>query len=352
MNGHALLLPLLLAPAAAPAGQQGGVRLERRVEAMGTVLDLELEAADRAEALAASEAAFAALRAVEARLSTWREDSELARLNATPTGYPFRPSPELAAWLERAFHWRDLTGGAFDPSLGALVTAWDLRGAGRVPGPEELERARAACGAEAWSLHLPDMLVRRSPDVRLEEGGFGKGAGLDTALDALRKRGVRRARLDLGGQLALLGEGRPWSVELAHPDARGRALLRLELDGGSLATSGNSERGRDVGEERVGHLLDGRSGRPAPDFGSATVWTSTALDADCLSTAAFVLGPEAGPSRMAALPGVEALWILRGAERPRGIATEGLRGRLFPLDPKFEVEWIPTPSPPPLSGER
>src|SRR4029077_2871801 len=129
--------------------------VERRLGLMGTELEIHVEAVDRATALDASEVAVRALEATETRLSTWRQDSELARLNRAPVGTPVQLSPLLAAELRGVRHWWRETGGAFDPGIGALVAAWGLRAGGRVPTVEERERARDAGGLAALALE-PD----------------------------------------------------------------------------------------------------------------------------------------------------------------------------------------------------
>ncbi|HMB52424.1 MAG TPA: FAD:protein FMN transferase, partial [Thermoanaerobaculia bacterium] len=270
-----LLLPLFLAPASAAGAEPASV--ERRVLAMGTEATLVVEADDRAAALAASEQALAALAAVEARLSTWSDDSELAKLNAAPVGVPVALSPQLAADLALAAECRRATDGAFEPAVGALAAAWGLRDGGRLPGDGEITEALAAAGPEAVELGVVEKAgataVRRHAAARLEEGGFGKGVGLAAAAEALTGAGVRSAAVDLGGQLMLLG-GATGRVAVADPRHRGRALAVLDLDAGSVATSGNGERGLVVDGRRLGHLLDPRSGRPAADFGSLTVWAA------------------------------------------------------------------------------
>jgi len=175
----------------------------------------------------------------------------------------------------------------------------------------------------------------------LEEGGFGKGAGLDAALAALREAGATRAVLDLGGQVALLGSG-PFRLAVAHPDLRGRPLLEVSLDGGSLATSGNSERGIVVDGEHLGHLLDPRTGQPAPDFGSITVWAPDALTADCLSTALYIEGPDAALAWVAERPGIEVIVIERAGDSLLVRPSDGLRGRLRPLWGDLNVRFSPT----------
>lgn len=336
---------LLLAPQASAPAPAGGL-VERRLAAMGTWLELTVSAGERATALAASEAAVRALEACEARLSTWRDDSELARLNAAPTASWFELTPELAGDLARARELWEATAGAFDPGLGALVEAWGLRSGGRQPAPEELAAALAARGFAGFTLD-GRRAMRHHPLARIEEGGFGKGLGLDQALRALRAAGGEAARLDLGGQV--LVHGAEEEIELADPDQRERALLVLTLDSGSLATSGNSERGIVVAGERRGHLLDPRSGAPAPDFGSLTVWAADAFTADALSTGLYVLGPERALAWQAEPrvdgPACELVLLLRTERGPRAVVSAGLRARVRALVPGLEIELVPHPFP-------
>ena len=257
--------------------------------ALGTWLELEVDAPDRPMALAASEAAVRAIMAAESRLSTWTQESELSGVNRQPVGEPLAISAELAGWLERARDWSDRTDGAFDPSVGALVRLWGLRAGGLEAHPNEAAIEEARAGIGQWST-AERYVTRLHPGVILEEGAFGKGAALESALEALRQAGATSARVDLGGQLAFLS--RTARVQVAHPDRRDEPVLTLERASGSFATTGNSERGIRVAGVPLAHVLDPRTGRPAADWGSLTVWAERALDADALSTALYLLGPE------------------------------------------------------------
>jgi FAD:protein FMN transferase len=311
--------------------------VERRLALMGTSLDLEVAGPDRAAALAASERAVAALEAAEARLSTWRDQTELARLNRAPAGAPFALSPALAADLAAARRCWEETGGAFDPTVGPLVAAWGLRTGGREPSATELAQALAATGMPG--LRLAGATAERTGSgVVIEEGGFGKGAGLRDALAALAAAGVPAARLDLGGQVALLGS-RPERLAVADPRRRDRPVVEVEIQGGSLSTSGNSERGIVVAGRRIGHLLDPRTGKPAPDFGSMTVWAADPLRADCLSTGLFVLGPEAALAWAAAHPEVAVLALAPRQGKLQALASANLKGRLKALAPEVEIHY-------------
>lgn len=306
------------APQTAPAKRPLAV-VERRLACMGTWLNIEVHATDRASGLAASEQAIRAVEAVEARLSTWRSSSELSQLNQAAVGTSFLLSPELRADLELARQLGLSTGGAFDMGLGALIDAWDLRGLGQVPDAEQLSSARRNSGMR-W-LACNEQGARRSRSgLRLEEGGIGKGLGLDAAIAALRAANITAATVDLGGQLALLPCERPLPFGVAHPRKREQAVLALLIDGGSIATSGNSERSIEVDGQRYGHLLDPRTGRPVPDFGSVTVWARTAAEADALSTALYVMGPADGLAWAEEHAGIEALYLLC-AEHAQGVLT-------------------------------
>lgn len=329
-------LPILLVACAgaapAPAAVAGQDRVERRLSLMGTSLDVAVEAADRATALAASERAVTALEAAEARLSTWRDDTELARLNRAAVGAPVILSAELAAELAAARRCWEETGGAFDPAVGPLVRAWGLRQGGRRPTEDELRTAMAAAGLDGLRLD-GRTAVRERAGLVLEEGGWGKGAGLAGALAVLEKApGVERATLDLGGQVAVFSRGgAPWRVPVADPRRRDRPAVALLIDRGSVSTSGNSERGIVVEGERLGHILDPRTGRPALDFGSMTVWAADPLTADCLSTGLYAMGPEAALAWAADHPGIELVALRPAGDRLEALATPGLEGKIVVL---------------------
>lgn len=314
---------------AAPLAARGPQAVERHLGAMGTDLTVEVEADTRAQALEASEAAVRAIEEIEARLSTWRDSSELSALNSAAAGQPQALTVELAAdlALARAL-WRE-TEGAFDPGVGALVRAWGLREGGRLPDCAELEAALEACGMAGLQLDQR-AATRLNEGLVIEEGGFGKGLALDAALAVLAEAGVRSAIIDLGGQVAVLTGAQTSAVSygVAHPRERQRSVARITLERGSLATSGNSERGIEIEGRRVSHILNPHTGRPAADFGSVTVWAEEAVRADALSTALFVMGPDAGLAWAEASSGVEALFLIHAGDDLSARATSGWGERL------------------------
>jgi thiamine biosynthesis lipoprotein len=316
------------------------VTVERSVAVMGTKLEVAVRAADREDGLALSETAIAEVRRVEDLLTTWRNDSPLAQVNSSPAGDATVLSPELASVLGEVFAWSEKTQRAFDPTVLPLVRAWDLRGAGRIPSRDELAAALAATGPDRFHLDRSRALaVRVTASAGIDEGAWGKGYALDRAADRFESAGGRNALFDLGGQVLARGTedgGRDWTVAIAHPAHRHQPVVVLALPNLSASTSGNSERGRSVSGRRIGHLLDPRTGEPAQDFGSATVLAPSALVADVLSTAFFVLGPREGLALSERLRASgtrhEVLFLVEHGDGLEAVASVGLQKLVVSAD--------------------
>lgn len=308
--------------------------VDRVVYLMGTTLRAQAAADTEAQAQAALEAALEDMERVAALLTTWDPASPMSALNRAPVGAPTPVPSPLADLLDEADVWARATGRAFDPTVGALVDAWDLRGAGRLPDADALAAALAAVGPEAISVGTgAATLTRHHPAAWIDTGAFGKGAALREAARTLRAAGIPSALLDLGGQLLAVNSpgNAPLAVAVAHPADRQRPAAWLRLSNASAATSGNSERGLVVDGVRVGHLLDPRTGRPAPDWGSVTVVSTDPLVADILSTALYVMGPDDGLA-----------WALRRDDV--GVLFLVMRdGKLEPLHNQAMERWLAQP---------
>lgn len=261
---------------------------------MGTELRLALVAPDDAAGQRAAEAVFAAVRRTDDLLSTWREDTELARLNRAPAGEAIALSPALHDLLGEVWRWWRDTGGTFDPGVGPLVDVWGVRGTLRQPTEDELARALRNSGLRQFDFDPTKRnVVRRSTGAWLDSGGFGKGAALRSVRAALRASGIHAALVDFGGQGLAVGSSPEapgsagWTIGVAHPAQRLVPVRELVVRDRSVSTSGQSE--------QPAHILDPRLGRPVPAWGSVTVVAPDPMVADILSTALFVMGPEAGP---------------------------------------------------------
>lgn len=280
-----------------PREQGAGTEVTREVYLMGTRCTLTAFASEGSLATRQLEEMIVNLEESERQLSTWRSDSELSRLNALPVGSSLQVTGSLMDLLEKLAYWSAATDRAFDPAIGSLVAAWGLRVGGLHPSEALLREARERAGIRRVSLDPGSGTVSRRREVTIDCGGFGKGEALDRLRSWSRHRGFTPWLVNLGGQVGVYGlppARSHWAVDLAHPRERSASALPVGLSGGSLATSGGSERDVRRGGGRIGHVLDPRTGLPAKFGGSVTVWHASALVADILSTALYVMGPQQG----------------------------------------------------------
>ena len=287
--------PLVLAVCVAlSADDTALVLVSRDVYLMGTRARLSAHAETHDRGVAALESALGAIEAAEEELSTWRQSSQMSALNRHPVGEAWTATPRVCRMLVDLWKWHRATGGAFDPAIGRLLAAWDVHGDGAVPTDDARVAALASSGLALLGFDDRDCTVTRRADVTIDGGAFGKGEALDRVTDVL---GDMPWMIDIGGQIAVGGRSPrdgAWPIGIAHPRQRDVPVLQIEMRKGSLSTSAGSERDLDVNGTRVGHVLDPRTGRPAPFSGSVSVWHERGLAADVLSTALYVMGPEEG----------------------------------------------------------
>ncbi|HSC92865.1 MAG TPA: FAD:protein FMN transferase [Gaiellaceae bacterium] len=257
--------------------------LRHRFRAMGTEVELLVEAHEAGAELAAAEAAFHRLEAV---LSRFRPASELSRLNAAGA---IDASPDLARVVALAVEARERTGGLFDPTVhDAVVAAGYDRTFAELPDDGPPAPAGAPCGG---SVSVRGRRIELGAGVRLDLGGIGKGFAVDRAVAALAPAGP--CLVDAGGDLAVSGvpAGGVWPVGVDLPDGR----VTVGLEAGALATSGRDRRRWRRGGEERHHLVDPRTGRPAGGpILRATALAASAVEAEVLAKALFLGADPAG----------------------------------------------------------
>jgi FAD:protein FMN transferase len=317
-----------------PIPHVGGPSLvERSAYLMGTRVRLLTWDGSRDGGLAWLERALTTLEQTDGELSTWRDDSAISALNRSLVGAPWPASPVICRLFAALSEWQALSGGAFDPSIGRLIQAWDVHGEGRIPSTEDLVRARASSGFRHLDFDAVHCTVTRRADVAIDVGAFGKGEALDRVEQRL---GDRPWMVDFGGQVSVHGDPPGhvgWPVSIAHPLDRQRAYVEITLRSGSLSTSAGSERDRFVDGRRITHILDPRTGGPVTFGGSVTVWHRRALVADILSTALLVMGPDAG-LRWAESHGIAACYLVPGTDDEVSLKTTTVfrKSVLFSMD--------------------
>ena len=249
-------------------------------------------------AIEAGCAALDEIERLEEKLSVYRDDSDLSRLNRSAAGSPIRVDAELYHILRTAARLAIESGGAFDAAAGALVKAWGFfRGPKRVPSADELAAALAATGSHHAAFNDDQRTVAFDrPGVEFNLGSIGKGFAIDRALHCMQSRFAIRCALLQGGQSSLRAIGtqpggtKGWLVAIGDPCCAGKTLARVRLHHRALGTSGAANQFFVHQGRRYGHVLDPRRGWPAAGLLCASAVARTAAEADALSTAFFVLG--------------------------------------------------------------
>jgi len=258
----------------------------------------------------AAEQARRWLDACDARLSRFRETSDLVALNSASAS-TVRSRPLLITAVEAALWAAEFTGGLVDSTLtGALEAAGyrqSLAGAEPVPLREALPSAPSRRPAQprstaAWrEIHVDRAAatITRPAGVRIDSGGIVKGLAAD--LVARLFAGYSRFAVDAAGDLAIggvLAPTHPYQVEVEHP-LTGEHVHAVPVSSGGIATSGlNSRMWRRADGTVAHHLLDPSSGEPAwTGLLMVTALGRSALEAETLAKWALLSGP-AGARRV------------------------------------------------------
>lgn len=264
---------------------------------------------------------------IDRQMSTWKPDSDLMRMNVSPAGVWIDLPPELMQVLAKGLEIGRASNGAFDIGLGDLVNAWGF-------GPQVADPAamcahlgqRRPPAHDLLDLDIERSRARKHGALQLDLSGIAKGYGVDRMMAVIERFGIASALVSLDGELRAKGvqtDGTPWVVAIEKPDYEMRAPISvLTLQDAAVATSGDYRHWVEVGEMRLSHTMDVRTGGPLKNrVASVTVLADTCMEADAWATALMVMGEAVGAA-FADARGLNALYILRTrsalAQRPVG----------------------------------
>jgi thiamine biosynthesis lipoprotein len=298
----------------------GPLKLAKRTSwALGSDVSITAFHRDQRQAEAGIDDAFAELELVEQLMSIYRPDSQLSRLNRD--GILANPHPYLVRVLRYSQELSRRTDGAFDVTVQPLWASYAQQAKrGELPDKDQLGQAAALVDWRQVEVSGRQIRFRRD-GMSITLNGVAQGFAADRATDALRAREVRHALINTGeiGALGTRADGDAWTIGVQHPRQSEAFVSLAKLDGRCLATSGDYET-YFSDDFRHNHLLDPRTGRSPAELASVSVVAPTAMEADALSTALFVLGPELGSKLIAKTPNADALLVLKNG---RTLATDG-----------------------------
>jgi len=311
MGQHVRHTPPLDPQAATGAGEP--VR-RCRWTALGTTCEIQYVCADEAAARAFATAAMAWVAAFEAKYSRFRPDSLISWINRAAGGDWVAVDAEMDQFLDVCGSLHQLTRGVLDVTALPVMKLWDYKSeTPRIPTGAEITAALQLVG---WA-----KVQRQSGRIRLplagmaiDFGGWGKEYAVDMVALLGRQRGLTRVLVDFGHDLCAVGAapGKPgWHIGIEDPAKPGEACWgSVAARDCGIASSGDYLRGFTLNGRRYGHIVDPRTGWPvANGCRQVTVIARSCLQAGALSTAAFILGAEAGTVMVEEMSGADACII-------------------------------------------
>jgi thiamine biosynthesis lipoprotein len=280
---------------------------------IGTSYDVVVMAADEQQARRDLASAREVVHEAERHLSEWNPESDLSKLNRGAAQNAVEAKGDLLRLITASRKVSDATYGAFDITWLPLGAVWQEARRSRVlPTEEKIRSTLEAVGPD--KVAVDGSMVRFThPDTKIGLGAVAKGWIVDAVFLHLRKRGYENLIVNIGGDLRTAGVGPDgaWTFQIKDPYNPDSVIGTFELQDGSVATSGNYARYVEIDGKRYGHILDPRTGWPAPFDGSVSVLTPDCAMADALSTALFVIGPEEGMKWAGKNPGVRVIYATR-----------------------------------------
>jgi thiamine biosynthesis lipoprotein len=271
---------------------------------MGTVVNLTVVSPDGKRNQSVVEKTFSEMQRWIAMFDHRIPTSPVAQLNQT--GELNHPSDEVINVFEKSLSYAHLTEGAFDITVKPVLDAY-RQGATITP------ELRALIDYQQVAIQK-DQIILTKPGVQVTLDGIAKGAVIDAGVAALGSHGFENVLVEAGGDLLATGNrgnSTEWKIGINHPRNNAAGLLsQIDVHNLAVATSGDYQNhfSTDFSQH---HILKPQTGESPPELASVTVLASTALDADALSTAVMVLGPDTGLKLINNLPGIEALIVTK-----------------------------------------
>jgi len=289
-------------------------KLTRTGRALGTDLSLTVFHADPSIGHQAIDDAFAAIDHIEDVMSLYRPQSQLCQLNET--GRIDNPDPALVEVLQRAAELSAQSDGAFDVTVQPLWASYsDATMNNQLPSAANIASLLPLIDWRMVSVSA-EAITFQQPGMAITLNGIAQGLAADAAAQALRQHGIAHALIDSGeiGAIGSHAQKDHWAIGLKDPRHPQSLLGIAALDNRSLATSGDYE-STFADDFSAHHLIDPRTGRSPTYLSSVSVVAPTALEADALSTALFLMGEKRGRELICALSGVDALFVDKAGHR-------------------------------------
>lgn len=311
----------LASPVAGPSQDAPPQKLFAEEPHLGVVARIDAYVPHTVNPARAFRAAFDRIADLERKFSSYRDDSEIRRVEDLAWKRPVPVSDDLSTLLQLALSIARETGGAFDPTIGALTRLAHERGLSLSPHRDQaFVQAGRLTGWQQVALDSErNTVFLMAKGVQFDLGGIAKGFIADEALRELANRGIESAMVAIAGDIAVGGPPpgeRGWTVGLDAVGTRGGVERVLTVANQGVSTSGSRARSYRVGKRRCSHILSPTVGSCTdPDIAVSAV-APTAAEADGLATALVAMGRERSETLLSKRPEIKVYWA--GGASARG----------------------------------
>ncbi|MCL7415480.1 MAG: FAD:protein FMN transferase [ANME-2 cluster archaeon] len=260
---------------------------------MGTIVTIEIISTST-DAQTAIDRSFNEIDRIEGLMSTYDRNSEISVLNTEE--HVDNASDDFIYVIEQSIYYGSISGGAFDISIKPILDLWKSKiSAGEFPSGQDINETLHLVNYSNISVNNSTVSFK-TEGMSITMDGIAKGYAVDQAIRSLKNSGYESGFVNAGGDGMYFGtkpDGSKWRVGLRNPDNKSDSVVVMEISDMAVATSGNYERYFNE-SARLSHISDPRTGYSSEGLMSVTVIAGSAMEADALATAVFVLGPGSG----------------------------------------------------------
>ena len=268
--------------------------------AMDTLITITVSSKSEKTADTAIEKAFNEIARLDKLLNFYSQDSEVALINQAAGERPVTVSKDTFEVIARALYAAEKTGGAFDPTIGAVMPLWNFVEK-KIPDRKLLKEHLALVGFKNVLLDREKASVfLKRKGMKIDLGGLAKGYAADRAVEVLKENGIKAGIVAVAGDIKAFGlkpDGTKWNVGIKNPRAqkgKDEIFASSRLSDKAISTAGDYERFFLKDGVRYHHILDPQTGSPAGRCRAVSVITKDGVLTDAFDTGIFVLGPGKG----------------------------------------------------------
>lgn len=297
---------------------------------MDTIVTITVVSGSQEKADRAIEAAFSEIADIAKLSDFFSPESEISMINRKSGISGVTVSPDLLEMLSSALYVSENTGGAFDITIGPVMSLYDFH---RNIKPDDREIRRNLHFVNYRNLSVDrkkSAVFLKEKGMLVDAGGITKGYTADKAVEILKQQGIHAGLVAVAGDIKAFGlkpDGKPWTIGIRNPapgNSEDDIIATIGLTDMAISTSGDYERFFILDGKKYHHLIDPKTGYPASGCRSVSVIAKNGVFTDSFATGVFILGPEKGMKVLEKM-GFEGIIIDR---KGKAHITPGIRGKI------------------------